>query len=390
MILQGASVGKCVVGRCCGQPLRAAVLLLAAVAGASCTGEAKAPSPPPPVAVPPAPAPRGDARPPEVDPPSPPPVDAAPPAPEPAPPQPPPPADAGAPPPDAAPGMNDAGAPPSAGLDPFGVRKIYPSRNGGREWFLPADATRADGEWGGANSVSATGEQGVWRVQGSPRIPVTSPAGKAWWRNVEMTGYYRYRSTLPNADLTPGFQLYARSERHTANQVNGAMVNGGRQPPAGTPTWPGYPFSGMINGHCLGSSYKGYMDINGSMDFKKEVSHIAGYTGARDSKRPFGGQVPTNQWVGFKVVIRNFDDNRAVQMESWLDPRGDGNWQKINDVRDTGGWAGGANPDGCGAAPFNYKNDQIITWAGPHVNWRFDFVSADIKWFSVREIDPLP
>jgi hypothetical protein len=275
-------------------------------------------------------------------------------------------------------------------MDPFGVRKIYGTKNGGREWYMPANATQSDGEWGGGNSVTATGESGVFRVSGSPRIPVSSPAGRAWWRNVEMTGYYRYRSTLPNASLTPGFQMYARGERHTANMVNGATVNGGRQPPPGTPTWPGYPYSGMINGHCLGSSYKGYMDINGSMDFKKEVSHTAGYTGSRDSKKPFGGEVPTNQWVGFKVVIRNYANNTAVQMESWLDPRGDGKWQKVNEVRDDGGWQGAANPDGCGGAPFNFKNDQIITWAGPHVNWRFDFVSADVKWFSTREIDPLP
>jgi hypothetical protein len=365
------------------QPFSGCRRVLLIVMAAGCTGEPTPGAPPPPVSQPP-PSRRPDAAPTQTDPPPPPAVDAGAPAVDGLAP------DTGAPPPpsDAAPA--DSAPPANAGQDPFGVRKIYPTKNGGREWYLPANAGQGDGEWGGANSVTATAEPGVWRVQGSPRIPVSSPAGKAWWRNVEMTAYYRYRSTLPNADLTPGFQLYARGERHTANQVAGASVNGGRPPPAGTVTWPNYPFSGMINGHCLGSSYKGYMDINGSMDFKKEVSHIGGYTGARDSKRPFGGQVPTNQWVGFKVVIRNFDDNRAVHLESWLDPRGDGNWQKINEVRDTGGWAGGSNPDGCGAAPFNYKDDQIITWAGPHVNWRFDFVSADIKWFSAREVDPLP
>jgi hypothetical protein len=368
--------------------MTARVLITAVLTVAGCVGETMPGTPPPPVSQPP-PA-RPDPRPTPTDPPPPAatpdaassPVDR--PAPDPSPPAP----DAAAP--DGGAPPADAGAPVNAGQDPFGVRKIYPTKSGGREWFLPANARQGDGEWGGANSVAATGEAGVWRVEGSPRIPVSSPVGKAWWRNVEMTGYYRYRSTLPNANLTPGFQMYARGERHTANQVAAASVNGGRQPPAGTATWPNYPFSGMINGHCLGSSYKGYMDINGSMDFKKEVSHTAGYTGSRDSKKPFGGTVPTNQWVGFKVIIRNFDGNRSVQMESWLDPRGDGNWQKINEVRDTGGWAGAANPDGCGAAPFNYQNDQIITWAGPHVNWRFDFVSADIKWLSARELDPLP
>jgi hypothetical protein len=275
-------------------------------------------------------------------------------------------------------------------MDPFGVRKIHPTKAGGREWYLPENAEASDGEWGGASAVTPTNERGVWHVSGSPRIAVSSPAGKPWWRNVELTAYYRLRAVLPNADLTPGFQLYARGERHTTNQVAGASLNGSRPAPAGTPTWPGYPFSGMINGHCLGSSYKGYMDISGGMDFKKEISHTAGYTGARDTKMPFGGRVPTDQWVGFKVVIRNFANDRSVYMESWLDRAADGNWQKINEVRDTGGWSGAANPDGCNGAPFNYANDEIITWAGPYVNWRFDFVSVDLKWLSAREIDPMP
>jgi hypothetical protein len=369
------------------------LVLLGTIIIAGCLGEATAPPASPPTVDPP-PPPRADARP--ADPPPAPPP-AMPPPPPPAPPAPPPvEPDAGTPPGDAGgpatpPGPPMPTPPPgNAGQDPFGVRKIYPTVGGGREWFMPEDASRNDGEWSGANQVTRTDEAGVWRVQGSPRIAVTSPEGKAWFRNVEMTGYYRYRSTLPNASLTPGFQQYARGERHSANPVNATGVNQGRRPPPGTATWPGYPFTGAVNPHCLGSSYKGYMDINGAMDFKKEIAHVGGYTGARDSKRPFGGPVPTNQWVGFKVIIRNFDSNSSVQMESWLDPRGDGNWQKVNDVRDTGGWAGGANPDGCGGPPFNYRNDQIVNWAGPHVNWPFDFVSVDIKWLSAREVAPLP
>ena len=100
--------------------------------------------------------------------------------------------------------------------------------------------------------------------------------------------------------------------------------------------------------------------------------------------------MPTNAWIGLKVMIRNFDNNQAVHMESWIDQRADGNWRKVTEVRDTGGWTGGAGLDGCGAAPFNFKQDQLVTWAGPYVNFRFDNLSTDIKWMSAREIDPLP
>ncbi len=44
----------------------------------------------------------------------------------------------------------------------------------------------------------------------------------------------------------------------------------------------------------------------------------------------------------------------------------------------------------CAAAPFKYKRDQIVSWAGPNVLFRFDNVEADVKWFSVREIAALP
>jgi len=92
----------------------------------------------------------------------------------------------------------------------------------------------------------------------------------------------------------------------------------------------------------------------------------------------------------FKVVIRNFDANRAVQIESWVDERAAGNWRKVTEVQDTGGWNGGGGLDGCTGPPFNYQVDQLVTWAGPYINFRFDNLSSDIKWLSAREIDPLP
>jgi hypothetical protein len=288
-------------------------------------------------------------------------------------------------------GAVEAGPMPDPGnteKDGFGVRKIYPTKAGGREWSLPATAERSDGEWISGSSVTGTGEPGVFHIQGSPRLAVASPVGKPWWRNVELTGYFRLRGNM-GGDIAPQYQFYARGERHVTSMIAGASINQSRPAPAGTPAWPGYPFSGMINGHCLGTSYKGYLYISGRMDFKKEISHTAGYTGARDGKQVAGG-VPMNAWIGFKVMIRNFNADQAVHMESWVDEKATGDWRKMSEVRDTGGWQGGAGLDGCNAAPFNFKQDQLITWAGPYVNFRFDNLSSDLKWLSAREIAPMP
>jgi hypothetical protein len=281
----------------------------------------------------------------------------------------------------------EAGTP---GADCFGTKEIYPTIAGGREWCLPATADKSDSEWQGGGVATATPEPGVFHVNGSPRIPVASPAGKAWWRNVEITAYLRLDQVVPGTTIAPEWQLFARGERHVITPIDGATINDGVMPPAGTPVWPGYPFSGMIDGHCVASSYKGYILIDGRMWFKKEISHTSGYTGSRDIKQVWASGVPTNQWLGFKTIIRNFNKDTNVHVESWLDQNATGSWVKINDVDDTGGWTAAPATDGCNAAPFNYASDQLVTWAGPYVYLRFDNLSSDFKAMGAREIEPLP
>jgi hypothetical protein len=278
-------------------------------------------------------------------------------------------------------------------VDRFGVAKLYPTTPGGREWYLPEQADAMDGEWGGARHVTATDEPGTWHLQGSPRVVVSSPTGKPWWRNVELTAYYRLHHLLNDSNLPPGFQFYARGERHTSRQVSGESVNSGRLAPRGTPTWPGYPFTGEVNGSCLASSYKGYVNIDGTTQIKKEISHTAGYTGGAARNLAFAGaSIPMNQWLGFKTVIRNYDGDRSVEVEVWIDERADGTWKRTSYHRDAGCWPGtrAAGLDGCTKPPFSYTLDQVVTWAGPHVAFRFDRVAVDLKWLSTREIEALP
>jgi hypothetical protein len=96
------------------------------------------------------------------------------------------------------------------------------------------------------------------------------------------------------------------------------------------------------------------------------------------------------KWYGFKFIARNKDGNTGVHLEAWIDASADGHWVKVSEADDTGWNGGDAGIDGCAAAPFKYKRNQRITWAGPMVLFRFDNVEADVKAFSVREIAPLP
>jgi hypothetical protein len=288
-----------------------------------------------------------------------------------------------------------------AGTDAFGVRKLYPSVAGGREWRLPANGHVATNEWSPSNgsrgTLKATNEPGVFRTRGGPRFPVTSPQGKAWFRNVEVTSYYRMRAKLTGADeISPlgnyGFQLIVRGERHLTGTVSASSINRGVAPPAATVAGPGYPFNGgSVNAHCLAASYHTNINVDGRVLFKKEISHTGGYTGGRNTVRPFasGGAMPMNRWFGIKYVVRNSSGGGAVRMETWLDVNATGQWAKVGETTDQGGWTG-TSLDGCGAAPFHYAADQIITWAGPSVLFRFDNIEADVKWLSVREIAPLP
>lgn len=159
--------------------------------------------------------------------------------------------------------------------------------------------------------------------------------------------------------------------------------------PPGTETWPGYPFDGLssINARCLGTSYKGALYPDGTLWWKKEVSHTEGYT-ARQAEASVAGGMPKDAWFGFKIVMRNSGGGN-VHVETWVDSEADGHWVRLTDADDDGWPAGNAHIDGCADAPFGYSPSDRLTWAGPNAAFRWDNIAGDIKWPSVREIAPL-
>jgi hypothetical protein len=254
--------------------------------------------------------------------------------------------------------------------DKFGIKKIYPTKPGGEEWFMnmqdPNNDPRtkqipmsknADGSW------KVTEDQvryGVYTSSGyHPDLVVRDYSILATrgymqspndWKNVEMTGQVKF-----NSGSDDDWTWYARGGRNTGN---------------------GWPEG------CEGTQYKGSLEYtSGRVRWAKEQWHVS-YVFSPWKDSPASGD---HKFVGFKVVMYNFllDGKTAVKMEVYVDPNNDNQWQKVYDWVDKGGWgsAGGE----CKGTP-----DQIITWGGPQATFRWDNANIDIKNLSVREIVPPP
>ncbi|MFZ0555373.1 MAG: Ig-like domain-containing protein, partial [Nitrososphaeraceae archaeon] len=253
--------------------------------------------------------------------------------------------------------------------DKFGIKKIYPTKPGGEEWYMnmqdpnndprskpPSISKNADGSW---RISSGQVRYGVYTSSGyhpdqvvkdhsvlATRGYMQSPND---WKNIEMTGQVKY-----NSGGDDEWTWYARGGRHTSD---------------------GWPDG------CEGSAYKGSLAYTGGqVRWAKEQWHVS-YVFQPWKNSPADGD---GKFVGFKTIIYNMQLNgkTVVKMETYVDPNNDNQWQKVYDFIDQGGWG---NADGeCKGA-----SDQIITWGGPTATFRWDNGnSIDIKNLSVREIVP--
>ena len=270
-------------------------------------------------------------------------------------------------------GNGDGGGGTGGGaVDKFGIKKIYPTKAGGEEWFMdmtdgqdprsrpPSMTKNPDGSF---KVTSSQVRYGVFTSSGykpdevvldhgilAQRGYMQSPND---WKNVELTGYVKVNSGQSGEN----FAWYARGGRHTG--------------------------SGNPEG-CEGSAYKPDLFYDGRVRFAKEQWHVS-YV-FTDHKRPMDSI--EDRWVGFKGIMWNMEQNgeTVVKMEIWVDnnedSKQDGPWVKVDENIDSGGW--GNSDEECGGEP-----DQIITWGGPIATFRWDGASdVDIKNFSVREIQP--
>lgn len=53
---------------------------------------------------------------------------------------------------------------------------------------------------------------------------------------------------------------------------------------------------------------------------------------------------------------------------------------------DRGGWSADPDEDGCDAPPFEYEDEQILTWVGPIATLRADDQRFEMRALTIREM----
>lgn len=255
--------------------------------------------------------------------------------------------------------------------DLFGIKKIYPTKNGGREWFINMDDPRADGIFFITSDLNITRQaDGSWRINNTTvRLNVDTPPNAEPWKNVEITGYLKIVGTTssPENNTAPsgegggdvhGVDWRARSGEHSSSEP------------------------------CDGTSYFNILDVDGTMEWKKEIWHTGGYTNGTGIVEAIPDGI-LDKWIGFKIVVYNINNDTAVKMESYIDNKNTNYWVKVpTDVVDDGNWYSKSSDKEFYSANCGKPKNYIITNGRPLVIFRSDNIVWDFKNLSVREIQP--
>jgi len=274
-------------------------------------------------------------------------------------------------------------------FDKFGIEKIYPTKNGGEEWFMNMNNIyedkqfypfgESDSKYANSNLIITKNDDLSWKIKSKNnlakvRMNVYTSDGyhpeaiktldqseladqgymqsEKDWKNVEITGYIKLNNN--NIPIDEGrFTWYNRGGHHTEGEP------------------------------CEGVAYKGDLFFSGDNRFAKEQWHVSYFfTEIENNLNSI-----KDKWIGYKFIVYNLEkqsdsSKTIVKMESWIDYNNDGKWLKINEYTDKGKWGdSGKKCDG--------KRDQIISWGGPIATFRWDKADdVDFKNFSVREIRP--
>jgi hypothetical protein len=243
-------------------------------------------------------------------------------------------------------------------VDQFGIKEIYPTKPGEREWFLNSDDPRSDGIFFITSDKNITRQSdGSWLINSSEvRMNVDTPPGTPEWKNVEITGYAKILSVIdPNKETDLAW--FARSGRHSNESP------------------------------CEGTGLIGGIHTDGTVEWKKEILFREGYTDGRAKAKVVVDPI-IGRWIGWKVVMYNINNNSAVKMESYIDNKNTNYWVQVTNLTDNGGWSAKSSDEKFYSANCDRPKDYIITNGGPIVTFRSDNIVWDFRDLSAREIQP--
>jgi hypothetical protein len=264
--------------------------------------------------------------------------------------------------------------------DTFGISMLYPTKAGGEKWYMNMQAPASDARFEPGSLTLTKNTDGSWKIQNTQvRLQVYTSTGfdvtkiasldqptmasqgymqaANDWENIEMTGYMRLNAyTTSTTNGAAHFEFQSAGGRHTSCCP------------------------------CEGTAYHAnlYQIPPGRVKFEKELSHTAGYTN-NDPQKLNATDSLTGRWIGVKAVFYRLPGNR-MKLEHWLDDSSNNQWRLVHAYVDSGQWS--TTTGQCGGTA-----NQVITWGGPLVTFRWDNLSdVDLKFLSVREIraEPTP
>ena len=259
-------------------------------------------------------------------------------------------------------------------MDKFGTLQIYPTLQGGREWFINMQNPFDDEIVSFTSDIALDQESDdSWRVNSSKvRIRVDTLPGQEEWKNVEMTGYVKIISSIPTtvssefSDQDEGNEDGDSLDPHLTWRARGGLHND------------------MVP--CEGTALNGGLYFDGKVSWKKEIWHTGGYTDTRGVSDIPNSLV--NKWIGWKTIMYNLKNDSSVKMESYLDIDANNNWKRVSEVEDNGGWYADTSDEEFYSVDCDREKDYIITNSGPIATFRVDNLIFDFKNFSIREIKP--
>ena len=244
-------------------------------------------------------------------------------------------------------------------IDKFGIKKMYPTTQGGREWFIDMINPKSDGIFSITSNYNITKQRDAsWRIDAPMvRMNIDTLPGVEPWKNIEITGYAKVISKSSSSSNNTDLDWSAR----------GGIQN------SSIP--------------CEGTALHGGLHIDGSVGWKKEIWQVGGYTTERAKAKILTDSI-LGRWIGWKVVMYNINNDTAVKMESYIDNKNSNYWVKVADLIDNGRWFANSPDNIFYSANCGKAKDYIITNGGPIVTFRSDNLVWDFKNLSVREIIP--